>query len=327
MRDVRPSVSVTEGKTQDLPVTFADIPRLNGPSAGGRVSIIDGRLSALENAASMRPGILARDNRSRLSTHTRDVKSRASVVTRDVKSRASSGGRHRDNSAGFFRKGRTDLSSASRELLRKRLFTTAEHMRKGQRVKRGQVTDFIFDGIPGLGLEKGTGQLGHLFTALRPRPETIKNWPDDVLSQRFYSSHDQRHAIPKSLGRLCKSSKGQSDVMSRSGFSVTTGRTGETVASATSCRAVTSATSSISDYPTEKKMPQLLEEFYTDKKYLDKFVEYTGRGSDERIYAERGRTFLNNRASYWAKRGGLPNRPPATNLGLRLARERSTTVF
>ncbi|XP_069129654.1 uncharacterized protein [Argopecten irradians] len=284
----------------------------------------------------MRPGILARDNRSRQSIHARDVKSRASVVTRDVKSRASSGGRHRDHSAGFFRKGRTDLSSASRELLRKRLFTTAEHMRKetptprkrtGQRVKRGQVTDISFDDIPGLGLEKGTGELGQLFTVLRPRPETIKNWPDDVLSQRFYSSHDQRHAIPKSLAKSGKSSRGQSDVMSRSGYSVITGRTGETVASATSCRAVTSATSSESEYPTEKRMPQLLEEFYTDKKYLDKFVEFTGQGSDERVYAERGRSFLSNRANYWAKRGDLPPRPPATNLGLRLARERSTTVF
>lgn len=320
-------MSVNEGKLQDIPVTFADIPRLNGPSAGGRVSIIDGRLSALENAANMRPGILARDNRSRQSIHARDVKSRASVVTRDVKSRASSGGRHRDHSAGFFRKGRTDLSSASRELLRKRLFTTAEHMRKGQRVKRGQVTDISFDDIPGLGLEKGTGELGQLFTVLRPRPETIKNWPDDVLSQRFYSSHDQRHAIPKSLAKSGKSSRGQSDVMSRSGYSVITGRTGETVASATSCRAVTSATSSESEYPTEKRMPQLLEEFYTDKKYLDKFVEFTGQGSDERVYAERGRSFLSNRANYWAKRGDLPPRPPATNLGLRLARERSTTVF
>ncbi|OWF37222.1 uncharacterized protein LOC110440417 isoform X3 [Mizuhopecten yessoensis] len=262
MRDVRPSVSVTEGKVLDTPVTFADIPRLNGPGAGGRVSIIDGRLSAMENAANMRPGILSRDNKSRLSTHTRDVKSRAS-----------SDGRHREKDAGYFRQGRTDLSSASRELLRKRLFTTAEHMRKGQRVHRGQVTDISFDDIPGVSSEKGTGELGQLFTVLRPCPEIIKTWPDDVLSKRFYTSHDQRHAIPKSLWRPGKSPRGQSDVMSRSGYSEITGRTGETVTSATSCRAVTSATSSVSDYLTEKRMPELLEEFYTDKKYLDKFVE------------------------------------------------------
>lgn len=310
---------------QDAPVTFVDIPRLSGPGAAGRetksrTSIIDGRLSALENAASNRPGILTRENKSRLSMHTRDAKSRTSV--RDVKS----GGR-RENS-GYFRKGRTDLSSASRELLRKRLFTSAEHMRKGQGTHRGHVTDLSFDDFPDLKIERGTKEIGQLFTALRPRPGVIRNWPDDVLSQRFYSSHDQRHAIPRSLGHTGKSKKSQSDVMSRSGFSAITGRTGETtVASATSCRAVTSATSSISDSLSEKRLPELLQEFYTDKKYLDRFVEYTGYGSDERIYAERGRNFLNDRANYWAKRGDFPARPPATNLGLRLARERSTAVF
>ncbi|KAJ8297652.1 hypothetical protein KUTeg_024183 [Tegillarca granosa] len=75
----------------------------------------------------------------------------------------------------------------------------------------------------------------------------------------------------------------------------------------------------------DRRLKELLEELYRDKKYFDHVVETSKPEEksdiDERFLAEHGRDYLLDRAEYWEGRQPLPpHRPPATALGLRLSR-------
>ncbi|GFN88128.1 hypothetical protein PoB_001463400 [Plakobranchus ocellatus] len=72
---------------------------------------------------------------------------------------------------------------------------------------------------------------------------------------------------------------------------------------------------------------KLLEELYRDKKYMDRIIN-TKEANDKTeeevcLRLEDGREYLLDRARFWKEKGPLPPRPPTTDLGMRLQRERT----
>ncbi|GFR83262.1 hypothetical protein ElyMa_004119400 [Elysia marginata] len=74
------------------------------------------------------------------------------------------------------------------------------------------------------------------------------------------------------------------------------------------------------------ELRKLLEELYRDKKYMDKIIDTKEANETEEEICDRlqdGRDYLLTRAMFWKEKGPLPPRPPTTELGLRLQRERT----
>lgn len=75
------------------------------------------------------------------------------------------------------------------------------------------------------------------------------------------------------------------------------------------------------------ELRKLLEELYRDKKYMDRIINTKEADDQTELEVchrlEDGRNYLLSRAMFWKEKGPLPPRPPTTELGLRLQRERT----
>ncbi|OWF55627.1 hypothetical protein KP79_PYT13296 [Mizuhopecten yessoensis] len=160
-------------------------------------------------------------------------------------------------------------------------------------VELGNEDEFFLVGGP------SQSQNEPLFTRVRPPPHSD-------LARALKSRHDQRHAIPWSI------------LNAPPGRPHTDGND-----LAKSLDAPRSA-DTIQRGMDEKRLRELLEELYKDKKYFDHVIDTTApkedRDIDDRDLAEHGRHFLLDRADFWEDRGPLPSRPPRTSLGMRMSR-------
>ncbi|XP_069128925.1 uncharacterized protein [Argopecten irradians] len=150
----------------------------------------------------------------------------------------------------------------------------------------------------------GQSQNEPLFTRVRPPPES-------ELAQALKSNHDRRHAIPWSI------------INPPPRRPHTDG--GGLTQSLDAPRSADMASRGMDD----KRLRELLEELYKDKKYFDHVIDTSAPQEnpdiDDRFLAEHGRDFLLDRADFWEDRGPLPPRPPRTSLGMRLSRVQTMT--
>ncbi|CAC5411125.1 unnamed protein product [Mytilus coruscus] len=142
--------------------------------------------------------------------------------------------------------------------------------------------------------------------ARRPGQTTVRPLPGS--HDMFCPKHDMRHALPWSLIN-------QYQIRESSLLDIN---------SVSKQHTTSKSANNVKRDMDDRRLRELLEELYKDKKYFDHVIDTTEPNTepiiDERDLAEHGRGFLLDRAEYWDERGVHIPRPPTTALGLRLSR-------
>ncbi|XP_052077898.1 myb-like protein X [Mytilus californianus] len=142
--------------------------------------------------------------------------------------------------------------------------------------------------------------------ARRPGQTTVRPLPGS--HDMFCPKHDMRHALPWSLIN-------QYQIRESSLLDIN---------SVSKQHTTSKSANNVKRDMDDRRLRELLEELYKDKKYFDHVIDTTEPNTepiiDERDLAEHGRGFLLDRAEYWDGRGVHIPRPPTTALGLRLSR-------
>ncbi|VDI36257.1 Hypothetical predicted protein, partial [Mytilus galloprovincialis] len=155
--------------------------------------------------------------------------------------------------------------------------------------------------------DNGEQQPEQFFTHTRlPGQTTVRPLPGS--HDMFCHKHDMRHALPWSLIN-------QYQIRESSLLDIN---------SVSKHHTMSKSAGNVKRDMDDRRLRELLEELYKDKKYFDHVIDTTEPNTepiiDERDLAEHGRGFLLDRAEYWDGRGVHIPRPPTTALGLRLSR-------
>ncbi|CAG2219346.1 unnamed protein product [Mytilus edulis] len=155
--------------------------------------------------------------------------------------------------------------------------------------------------------DDGEQQPEQFFThTRRPGQTTVRPLPGS--HDMFCHKHDMRHALPWSLIN-------QYQIRESSLLDIN---------SVSKHHTMSKSAGNVKRDMDDRRLRELLEELYKDKKYFDHVIDTTEPNTepiiDERDLAEHGRGFLLDRAEFWDGRGVHIPRPPTTALGLRLSR-------